>query len=110
MTWSERQALEAITEEFEKHVRELDNRESGRKGMQVTFTGDFISALQLPSFNSRLRWWAKQLREALDGKPDDKDHSDCFLPQTKVFICHPDCAGDGHYLCRKCLRFIDENK
>ena len=60
-----REALAAITEEFESTVRHCDN---DGKGMHVPFHGDFAGAKQMPSIANRIRWWARFLRAALDAK------------------------------------------
>lgn len=59
-----RGALEAITSEFERAVREVDRP---RGGQHVTpGGGDFVAAIRLPSFLGRARWWARELRAALE--------------------------------------------
>ncbi len=37
--------------------------------------------------------------------PADGDECDAFQP-----IAGRDCAGDGHYLCRECGCFVDEDR
>lgn len=59
-----RGALESIASEFERAVREADRP---RGGQHVQPGGDFVSAIRLPSFVSRARWWARELRAALNG-------------------------------------------
>ena len=59
-----RGALESITVEFEHAVAVAD---APRGGQSCSPTGDFVAALRLPSFVSRARWWARELRAALDG-------------------------------------------
>jgi hypothetical protein len=56
---------EALCGEFEGAVREAEYRQNPR-GMHVSFHGEFASAIQLPSFVARARWWARELRQALD--------------------------------------------
>jgi hypothetical protein len=56
-------ALEGITSELERTVAEADRPKGG---MRVPFHGDFASALQLPSVVGRFRWWARNLRAALN--------------------------------------------
>lgn len=58
-------ALEGITATFERVIREDDNRLAGYKGLQVSFHGDFNGIWQLPSCMGAIRWWARELREAL---------------------------------------------
>jgi hypothetical protein len=60
-----RAALSALCAEFEGAVANADWRAAGSKGMSVPFTGDFASAVQLPSVVSRMRWWAREMRKAL---------------------------------------------
>jgi hypothetical protein len=59
---------EALCGEFEGAVREAEYRQNPR-GMHVSFHGEFASAIQLPSFVARARWWARELRQALDVPP-----------------------------------------
>lgn len=58
-----RGALESITAEFERAVREADRP---RGGQHVRPGGDFVAAIRLPSFLGRARWWARELRAALE--------------------------------------------
>lgn len=60
-----RGALESITSEFERTVREADRP---RGGQHVTPGGDFVAAIRSPSFVGRARWWARELRAALGGQ------------------------------------------
>jgi hypothetical protein len=57
-----RYALEDITSEFERAVREVDRP---RGGQSVQPGGDFVVAIRLPSFASKARWWARELRAVL---------------------------------------------
>lgn len=66
MTWTEHEALVAITDVLEAHVREADRPKGG---MSVPFHGDFVSALGLPSVVERFRWWARELSAALASEP-----------------------------------------
>jgi len=50
----------SLAEQFERAVA---SREPV-SGMQVTPTGDFISAAQLPSVLKRMKWWAREIRKA----------------------------------------------
>jgi hypothetical protein len=56
-----RSLLEGICSQFEGAVAHA----AGSKGMHVPFTGDFASAVQLPSVVSRMRWWAKEIRSVI---------------------------------------------
>jgi hypothetical protein len=58
-----RGVLESIASEFERTVAEADRP---RGGQHVAPGGDFVAALRLPSFVGRARWWARELRAALD--------------------------------------------
>lgn len=72
-SWTEHEALVAITDVLEAHVREADRRGGG---MSVPFHGDFASALRLPSVVGRFRWWARELRAALDSPRPEPARSD----------------------------------
>lgn len=61
--WTTEVALTAITEEFESTVRHLDDDGTG---LRVPFHGDFAGAKQHPGIGSRIRWWARELRCAVD--------------------------------------------
>jgi hypothetical protein len=52
-----------LAQEMEAAIRE---RERPKGGMSVPFHGDFCNAP--PSMLGRLRWWARELREALAGR------------------------------------------
>jgi chromosome segregation ATPase len=59
-----RDRLEAITHEFECTIEYADTRGTG--GVSLPFYGDFAPVVQLPSVISRMRRWAKILREVLE--------------------------------------------
>ena len=61
----QRALLEGICSQFEGAVAHADWRAAGSKGMHVPFTGDFASAVQLPSVVGRMRWWAKEIRSVI---------------------------------------------
>lgn len=62
-----RAVLSALCAEFDGTVAHADWRADGSKGMHVPFTGDFASAVQLPSVVSRMRWWVREMRKTLGG-------------------------------------------
>jgi hypothetical protein len=57
--------LVALAETFEAVVSEAEFRAGGSKGMQVTFTGEFCAAAQLPSCVRAFRRWALEIRDIL---------------------------------------------
>jgi hypothetical protein len=61
----QRALLEGICSQFEGAVAHADWRAAGSRGMHVPFTGDFASAVQLPSVVGRMRWWAKEIRSVI---------------------------------------------
>lgn len=61
-----RRVTEALADEFDKAVAHAEWRAAGSKGMRVPFHGDFAAATQLPSLVGRMRWWAREMRKALD--------------------------------------------
>jgi hypothetical protein len=61
--------LRAVVDAFAGEVEAAERHfERPRGGMQVPFHGDFSSVEQLPGVRSRLRWWARRMRSALEGK------------------------------------------
>lgn len=65
-----RALLEGICSQFEVADAHTDWRAAGSRGMHVPFTGDFASAVQLPSVVSRMRWWAREIRAVIgEDKP-----------------------------------------
>ncbi len=54
-----------VAGEFEGAVAEAENIANGRKGMQVSFHGDFAGAIRSPSTVARMRWWAREIRSCI---------------------------------------------
>jgi len=61
-----RHTTSALLGEFDRAVAHRDWINAGRHGMSVPFHGDFTGAIQHPGLMGRIRWWARQLRAALD--------------------------------------------
>jgi hypothetical protein len=61
-----RDLTEYLAQEFEGAVREAEFVAGGRKGQIVPVHGDFAGAARMPGLVGRMRWWARELRAALD--------------------------------------------
>lgn len=68
-----RHYLEAITSEFELAIADADRPKGGQT--VGPSHADFVRAMKHPYVESRIRWWARELRRALsrhDAPGDDR--------------------------------------
>lgn len=102
--WTVEVALGAITEEFEATVRHLDDDGTG---LRVPFHGDFAGARQLPSLGSRIRWWARELRYALDRSESERASLRSEVARLRAALEW--FADEGHYsdTYRRCAGYVD---
>jgi hypothetical protein len=61
----------ALLGEFERATQEQDRINAGQRGMSVPFHGDFAGAIQHPGLMGRIRWWARELQDALATPPQE---------------------------------------